>query len=180
VGVALGAVARLELDGESSEVVRRFKEAVRGPLGALGDTLVWAGWLPTTMLAALAAAWWGLSPFYSVLLFLALYNVGHIGLRAWAFNVGFREGVSVGARLRQASLRERADLLHRIGAVLIGLVAGLLLVSGAALGGAGRFWSLLAIAAFALGVTGGHRVWRPTALATVSVILVIFLTWVIL
>jgi PTS system mannose-specific IID component len=180
VGVAIGAVARLELDGEPSEVVKRFKEAVRGPLGALGDTLVWAGWLPTCLLAALAVAWWVPSPLLGVVTFLALYNVGHLALRAWAFSVGFREGVSVGSRLRQASLRERADLIHRSGAVLLGVVCGLILVSPLALGGAGRFWSLLAIAAFALGVTGGHRVWRPTALAVVGVILITFLSRVIL
>jgi mannose/fructose/N-acetylgalactosamine-specific phosphotransferase system component IID len=176
VGVALGAVARLELDGERSEVVTRFKEAVRGPLGGLGDTLVWAGWLPATLLVALTAAWGGVAPIVCVIVFLVLYNVGHLGLRAWAFNVGFREGVAVGARLREAALRDRADLLHRSGALLLGLLCGLLLVSGEALGGTGRFWSLLAIAAFALGLTGGRRVWRPTALAVVGIILLIFLT----
>jgi PTS system mannose-specific IID component len=180
VGVAVGAVARLELDGESPEVIKRFKEAVRGPLGALGDTLVWAGWLPTTLLLALTIAWWGLSPFFSVLTFLAVYNVGHLSLRGWSFNVGFREGVTVGGRLRQASLRARADTLHKLGALLLGVVSGLVLISPAALGGAGRFWSLLAIAAFALGVTGGQRVWRPTALAVVGVILITFLTRVFL
>jgi PTS system mannose-specific IID component len=180
VGVAIGAVARLELDGEPPEVVKRFKEAVRGPLGALGDTLVWAGWLPTTLLVALAMAWWVGSPALGVVLFLTLYNVGHLSLRAWAFAVGFREGVTVGARLRQASLRERADLIHRGGVVLLGLLCGLLLVSGTGLGGAGRFWSLLAIAAFVLGLVGGHRVWRPTALVVVSIIFATFLTQVIL
>jgi mannose PTS system EIID component len=180
VGVAVGAVARLELDGQPNEVVKRFKEAVRGPLGALGDTLVWAGWLPTTLLAALAGAWWGLPPFESILIFLALYNVGHLALRAWSFSVGFREGVSVGTRLRQAALRQRADLLHQSGAVLLGLVCASLLFSERGLGGTGRFWSLLAIAAFALGVTGGRRVWRPAAMAVVGTIIAIFLTQVIL
>jgi PTS system mannose-specific IID component len=180
VGVALGAVARLEVDGEREEVVTRFKEAVRGPLGGLGDTLVWAGWLPATLLVALTAAWGGVAPVVCVLLFLTLYNVGHLGLRAWAFDIGFREGVAVGARLREAALRDRADLLHRSGALLLGLLCGLLLVSGEALGDTGRFWSLLAVAAFSLGLTGGRRVWRPTALAVVGIILLIFLARVLL
>lgn len=179
-GVAIGAVARLELDGEREEVVTRFKEVVRGPLGALGDTLVWAGWLPATLLITLAAAWGGLSPLTCIVLFLVIYNVGHLTLRAWAFNVGFREGVAVGARLRAAALRERAELLHRSGALLLGLVCGLILASGSALGGTGRFWSLLAMSAFALGLTGGRRVWRPAALAMVSIIVLIFLTRAIL
>ena len=37
--VALGAALRLEADGQDGETVRRFKTAVRGPLGGLGDAL---------------------------------------------------------------------------------------------------------------------------------------------
>ena len=54
--LALGAISRLEADGEDPEEIRRFKVAIRGPLGGLGDTLVWAGWLPATSLIALIAA----------------------------------------------------------------------------------------------------------------------------
>ncbi len=46
VGLALGATLRMEEDGVGAETVHRFKVAVRGPLGSLGDQLVWATWLP--------------------------------------------------------------------------------------------------------------------------------------
>jgi len=44
--VAVGALARAELDGESPERIERFRTALCGPLGSVGDRLVWAGWLP--------------------------------------------------------------------------------------------------------------------------------------
>ena len=52
--LALGAVAVLE-QTEPPEVVTRFKAAVRGSLGTLGDRLVWSGWRPLVALIALAS-----------------------------------------------------------------------------------------------------------------------------
>ena len=52
-GVALGAVLRMEDEGVAPETVSRFKVAVRGPLGSLGDRLVWATWLPLVAVASL-------------------------------------------------------------------------------------------------------------------------------
>jgi len=175
-GIALGAVARLELEGAPPEVVERFKAAVRGPLGGLGDTLVWAAWLPLTLLIVLIAAWSGLPPVQCLVLFFVIYNVGHLGLRVWAFRVGFQEGTEVGARLRRAELGHRTEVLVRTGSILLGVLCGLLLMSAGALGGTGFVWPLLGVAAFALGLLGGFRVWRPAAMVVVGVILVIFLT----
>jgi PTS system mannose-specific IID component len=180
VGIALGAVARLELEGERPEVVERFKAAVRGPLGALGDTLVWTGWLPATLLGALAAAWAGVPPLLCLALFLLVYNAGHLALRTWAFHIGFREGRAVGGRLRQLGLGHRTETILKAGTVLLGLVSGLLVTSERAFAGGVFFWPILAIAAFALGVTGGLRVWRPTALAVVGLVLAIFLARAVL
>src|SRR5687768_7620641 len=52
--MALGAVTVLEAT-ESPEVVDRFKAAVRGSLGSLGDRLIWAGFRPLCLLIALSA-----------------------------------------------------------------------------------------------------------------------------
>jgi PTS system mannose-specific IID component len=174
VGIALGAVARLELDGEAPEVVDRFKAAVRGPLGAIGDSLVWTGWLPTTLLGALAAAWAGVPPLLCVLLFLTVYNAGHLALRAWAFHVGYREGRKVGGSLREAGMSHRTELVVKAGTVCLGLLSGMLLVSDRAFGGSGLLWLVLGVIAFGLGLAGGLRVWRPTAIAVVGAVLVIF------
>ena len=41
--VAVGALARAELDGEPPARIERFRTALCGPLGSVGDRLVWAG-----------------------------------------------------------------------------------------------------------------------------------------
>ena len=54
-GLAVGAAARAEHEGASPEQIERLRSALTGPLGSLGDRLVWAGWLPCTSALALAA-----------------------------------------------------------------------------------------------------------------------------
>ena len=81
--VAVGALARAELDGEPPARIERFRTALCGPLGSVGDRLVWAGWLPFCSLVALARLRTRRGPVLVVALFLVLYNVGHFGLRAW-------------------------------------------------------------------------------------------------
>ena len=82
----------MEADGTDEQTVRRFKTAVRGPLGGLGDSLVWAAWLPTVSMAALTLWWLGLPVWLVVGLFLVVYNAGHLALRIWGFRIGLRDG----------------------------------------------------------------------------------------
>ena len=58
-GVALGAVARMEGSGTDTETIERFKRAIQGSLGGLGDVLIWGAWRPATVLLALVLAWAG-------------------------------------------------------------------------------------------------------------------------
>ena len=112
--VALGASARLEAEGADPDTVRRFKLAVRGPLGGLGDRLVWATWLPGVSLMALTLYWVGLPGWLAVAAFLVVYNVGHIGLRLWAFRVGLADGRDIAARLATADLSGLASRLEKL------------------------------------------------------------------
>lgn len=170
VSVALGAVLRLEADGTDPEVVRRFKLAVRGPLGSVGDTLVWATWLPGVAVSALALHWLGVPGWMVAALFFLTYNVGHIGLRVWGLRAGLRAGHDVGRSLAAADLVGLARRLQP------GIVLALGVLSGAVLGGegglaeAGILWSVLAVVGFLVGLSGGHRTWRPAAVATVAAI----------
>lgn len=168
--MALGATARLEQEGEEADVVRRFKAAIRGPLGGLGDALVWAAWLPSTVLAALVAAWAGLAPWACVLLFLVLYNTGHLTLRTWGFGAGFEAGRYLGPILKSANLAPLAERVSRVGAVLVGVLAGLILAADPGFRDPAWLWIPLALAALAVGATGGHRVWRPAALVVVAIV----------
>lgn len=120
VGVAAGAVARLEADGTDAALLGRFKDALRSSLGALGDQLVWSAWRPAVALLAIGlllvgAPWW-----LSVAAFLLVYNALHLWIRTWALNVGLAEGLQVGQALRAAPLQPWTHRVGRVGAVLVG------------------------------------------------------------
>lgn len=177
--VALGAALRLEADGADSETVRRFKTAVRGPLGGLGDSLVWATFLPAVSMLSLAAYWLGLPGPSAAALFLVLYNIGHVGLRIWGFRAGLENGREVGGRLAGARLSLWTRRLRAAAVVVLGTLSGALLGGAGGLGDAGPVWGVLAVGAFLLGLFGGHHVWRPAAVAVVSLIGVL-VTWGVL
>src|SRR5688500_14373912 len=60
--IAVGALARAELDGEPADKIERFRTALAGPLGSVGDRLIWAGWMPFCSLLGLAVFGLGGSP----------------------------------------------------------------------------------------------------------------------
>jgi PTS system mannose-specific IID component len=168
--LAMGSLARLEADGVDEATVRRFRGAVGGPLGALGDRVVWAVWLPLTALAGLVAYASGVAPVWAVALFLVLYNVGHVTLRWWGFQVGWAEGTQVAVRLRAAGLTARARQGERIVVLLAGVLAGLLLAGPEGMRGAPWPWSVGAGLALVAGLALGARVWRLSAMLVVLAI----------
>lgn len=119
--VAVGALARAELDGEPPERIERFRTALCGPLGALGDRLVWATFLPFCSFTALVVFGIGGSPLVTVLTFLLLYNAGHLGLRVWGLQVGWRKGLAVAQSLGHPILQLAPPRLGRLAAGLAGL-----------------------------------------------------------
>ncbi|HKJ03066.1 MAG TPA: PTS system mannose/fructose/sorbose family transporter subunit IID [Longimicrobiales bacterium] len=171
--IALGAALRLEADGESEDAVRRFKVAVRGPLGGLGDALVWASWLPAVSLSALSLVWLGVPGWVAVLVFLAVYNLGHVWLRAWGFKAGLAEGMGVARSLGRVALARLTERVRALAALLLGVLLGTVLGGEGGLGEAGVIWGGLAAAAFVAGVLVGHRLWRPTAVTVVATVAVL-------
>lgn len=165
--VALGAAVRLESEGADPETVRRFKLAVRGPLGSLGDRLMWATWLPGVSLMALTLYWIGLPGWVAVVAFLLVYNLGHVGLRLWAFRIGLADGREIGSRLATADLSGLAFRLQKVAAFCLGALVAAVLVGGQGLGAAGPTWIVLATAAALAGLFVGHRAWRPAAVTVV-------------
>ena len=172
-GLAVGATARMEADGADPELVRRFKTAIKGPLGGLGDSLVWASWLPTTTLIGLIAYFLGAPPWACVLLFLVPYNLGHLVLRAWGFRAGLAWGQEVGRVLKDAALGHRAERISQGGAALLGVLAGLMCATGVRGGPLELLWVALGIVAFLAGLLGGVRAWRPAALIAVGTVVCI-------
>lgn len=125
--VAVGALARAELDGVDGATIERFRTASCSPLGSLGDQLVWAAWLPFCSLLSLAAFGLGASALAVVLIFLGVYNAGHFALRAWGLAVGFRRGLGVAAALSTPILRQGPLHVARVAAVLGGFAVPLTL-----------------------------------------------------
>ena len=119
--VAVGALARAELDGENPERIERFRTALCGPLGALGDRLIWATFLPLCSFAALVVFGTGASPLVTVLTFLGLYNAGHLGMRIWGLQAGWRKGLAVAQSLGHPMLQQAQPQLGKLAAILAGL-----------------------------------------------------------
>ena len=168
--VALGAALRLEADGADPETVRLFKITVRGPLGSLGDSLVWATWLPGVSVAALALYWLGLSPPLVVSFFLIVYNAGHLALRAWGFRAGLSQGRDVGGVLGHADLTGWTGRVKWVVAGLLGILVGAVLGGSGGLADSGVTWGVLGAVGFLVGLFIGHRAWRPAAMALVVAI----------
>ena len=120
--VAVGALARAELDGEAPAKIERFRTALCGPLGSVGDRLVWAGWLPACSVAALAAFGFGVGTAGVVFVFLGLYNAGHLALRAWGLSAGLDHGMKVASALGEPVLRKSPPYIAQV-AALVGGVA---------------------------------------------------------
>jgi PTS system mannose-specific IID component len=146
--VAVGALARAELEGAPAAQIERFRVAAPGPLGSVGDRLVWAGWLPLCSVVALLTFGLGASPLAVVTVFLGLYNAGHIGLRVWGLNAGWGHGLRVAHALANPVLRNGPPHVARV----LALVAGIALpVAAQKLLGEGRVWLGGVLTAVALG-----------------------------
>lgn len=172
--VAVGALARAELDGVDEALIERFRVAAPGPLGSVGDRLVWAGWVPLCSAIALLAFGLGASPLVVVLVFLGTYNVMHLGLRIWGLHAGWTHGLRVAQALANPVLRQGPAHVARATA----LVAGVALpVAAAGIIGPGRVLLggvLVAVAAGAVLVTvlqGRLEGWRLATLALAAFVL---------
>ena len=137
--VAVGALARAELEGEAPARIERFRTALCGPLGSVGDRLVWAAWLPACSVAALAAFGFGMGTGGVILVFLGIYNAGHLALRAWGLSAGLDHGMRVASALGGPVLRRGpthvAQAVALIGGVALPLALDQVIGPGRALFG---------------------------------------------
>jgi PTS system mannose-specific IID component len=171
--VAVGALARAELDGESPERIERFRTACCGPLGSVGDRLVWAGWLPACSLLALGAFGLGASAAGVVLLFLGSYNAGHLALRIWGLRAGYRDGLRVAHTLGAPLLRQGPAHVARVAALFAGIALPLAVrgVVGPTHGTLAIVLAFAAIGAAALARLHGRVEGRRLAVAGLAVFL---------
>jgi PTS system mannose-specific IID component len=86
----------------------------------VGDRLIWAGWLPFCSFVALAAFGLGVRPLRILLLFLGLFNVGHLALLVWGLRTGWRQGMGVVAGLAHPVLRRGPQTIGQCAALAAG------------------------------------------------------------
>lgn len=163
VGVAAGAVVRLEQEGAPAPVLERFKSAIRGSLGSIGDALFWAGFRPACVLLALVMFNARVPFWFAIITFLVLYNTAHVATRAWGFRLGLRHGASVAAGLRESPLLRAWRAAAITGAFLLGTLS-LLVVAGRLTGQPSPLSTLAAVFAVGAGILLGPLIRMPAVL----------------
>lgn len=122
---AVGAVARAELKGVEPEQIERFRDAIKGPLGSVGDRLIWGGVLPVSSSLGLLTMI-AVSPLAGVVVFLVLFNAVHVLIRAWGLRQGWRHGLGVSKPLHSRSLQGSIKLGEYATPFVYGLATPLL------------------------------------------------------
>jgi PTS system mannose-specific IID component len=172
--VAVGALARAELDREPEAKIERFRTALAGPLGSVGDRLIWAGWLPFSSLVALTAFGLGAGSLTVLIVFLGLYNAGHIALRVWGLRTGWNQGLRVAQSLGNPVLRRGPQVIAPMAAFAAGMGVPLALLRIIGPGRALLGVVMIAAVAGAFGIVrlqGRIEGWRLALVAYAAAIL---------
>ena len=127
-GYALGTVAKLEEQNALPEQIIKFKESIRGPLGAAGDSLIWQNLRPALLTLGIGLVV-GLGVYGPALVWL-IFNSYQAYLRVRGVLVGYALGLGVSADLGRAHLRMAAKWSGRLGAVATGVILVLALGAG--------------------------------------------------
>jgi len=160
--LAIGAMRRRIEEGDVERDPTEFgkwQESLCGPLGMVGDSLIWDRWKPLLFsLGVLLLLWFPAIEVWAGVAIgcLLLYNVPLVRLRVWAVSEGYRLGGNVLEALGHPLVGRLRKGLSIAGAC----VAGLLLASGVLQSGS-TAWSAAAqfAVAFALMLLAVSRRW---------------------
>lgn len=134
VGGVLYHEARIARGEESPEKVAGFKQALMGPLAAVGDGFFWLSLRPAV--GGFSAALVPVVGLWAPLVFFVLYNMVHLTLRLRLYWVGLTRGERLVETIARANLPARGARLRGVAALSAGgLAAWLAVVFGAHLGG---------------------------------------------
>lgn len=120
-GAAVGALSRAEHQGLPAEQMARFRTALAGPLGSVGDKIVWAGSLPIASAVGLVLAV-VVSPVAGLVGLLLVHNAVNLSLRIWALRTGWHAGLGVANRLGAPLLQMGLKLAGPCTALALGLM----------------------------------------------------------
>lgn len=153
VGGVIHHEERVARGEQSDQIPKDYKATLQGPLAAVGDGFFWTALRPffgaLAVLGAMACGW------PAVVSALVLYNLVHLTLRARMLWAGYRTGDAVVAEIARMSLPVVADWMRRLGTVLCGVTAALMVVQG--VGYAGRTALLAGSGAAVVGYFGLSR-----------------------
>ncbi len=129
---ALGAISKIEeelstKENPDYEIISRFKNALIGPLGAIGDQLVWATIKPTSILIGLIGVLIITdiqSKIYFIFLLLAIYNIPHIYIRLFGILNGYQKGFEVSKVLNAKNYEMMREIYGILGTVALGIYIG--------------------------------------------------------
>jgi fructoselysine and glucoselysine-specific PTS system IID component len=179
--LAMGAMLRRMADdkGIEEESWRAWRESLCGPLGTLGDTLIWSGLKPLVLILGVIGVLLVEAPQQTLwlpLLVLILYNGPLLGLRFWEVHAGWQRGSEV-LRAVDAPFFARSNVwINRVGAALFGL----LLVVGFA---KASLFAPLAMVQFGVGFAllwiSAYASWPPISPLIVAVGFVPISAWVV-
>jgi len=137
VSYALGSIAHLE-ENESKEDIKsyenleKFKNAIIGPLGAIGDKIFWATIKPASIIFGFVALVIIPNLYLKLIfipVFLILYNIPHFYIRYAGIVNGYKEGTGVYKILRNENFTFLKILYMAIGAFALGVFLGFILFS---------------------------------------------------
>lgn len=125
---ALGATARLEEQylneqWSSDKPISMLKNRLCGPLGAIGDKLVWRTVKPlVAMLGVLITIFYGI---VGPIVLIVVYNVPHVYLRYYGVVKGYKLGFDIVRELSKRKFERYSNYLNTIGLIVVGLFIGL-------------------------------------------------------
>ncbi len=126
---AIGAIARVEEDVINNKAdlqqVERLKNALIGPLGALGDQMFWGTIKPAAILIGVIAVL--VSPniyifLYLFIFLLLIYNIPHLYIRFYGILEGYRKGLQVYKIISLERYKKYSAFYMGFGAISLGFV----------------------------------------------------------
>ena len=117
---AVGAVVKLEEDKIPGEQITRFKESLQGPLGALGDRLIWQNLRPALLILGIILS--QITGVLGALSFFLIFNLHQVYLRARGIIKGYTLGFELSSDLTKGYLQSMTKWSGRMGAFLLGIL----------------------------------------------------------
>jgi len=174
-GLVAATVMREEQDGADGEQTEGLKRSLMCILGSVGDEFFWATLRPLAAIAALPAAMAGWA--WAPLVLFGLYNVPHLGVRAWGILAGLSRGRGIVEALQRRPLSRAIPALAAATTTLSGFIVGVSAAdrSWGLVPGAGAYAIAASLAVFAAlatlqvrGCSQGRLLAMLSAAATVA------------